>query len=41
MKGDEARARAAGCDDYIAKPIDVHGLPKKVAACWGLVRDGQ
>jgi two-component system, cell cycle response regulator DivK len=31
MKGDEERARAAGCDDYIAKPIDVHGLPKKIA----------
>jgi two-component system, cell cycle response regulator DivK len=30
MKGDEERARAAGCDDYIAKPIDVQGLPKKV-----------
>ncbi len=23
MKGDEARMRAAGCDGYIAKPIDV------------------
>jgi two-component system cell cycle response regulator DivK len=21
MKGDEARIRAAGCDDYIAKPM--------------------
>jgi two-component system cell cycle response regulator DivK len=23
MKGDEERIRAAGCDGYIAKPIDV------------------
>jgi two-component system cell cycle response regulator DivK len=22
MQGDEARARASGCDDYLAKPID-------------------
>ncbi len=22
MQGDEARARACGCDDYLAKPID-------------------
>jgi two-component system cell cycle response regulator DivK len=27
MKGDEERARAAGCDGYIAKPIDIHSLP--------------
>jgi CheY-like chemotaxis protein len=26
MKGDEERARAAGCDDYVAKPIDIQGL---------------
>jgi two-component system, cell cycle response regulator DivK len=32
MKGDEEKARAAGCDGYIAKPIDVKTLPGAVAA---------
>lgn len=32
MKGDEEKARAAGCDGYIAKPIDVNTLPKAVAS---------
>jgi CheY-like chemotaxis protein len=31
MKGDEEKARAAGCDGYIAKPIDVRTLPSAVA----------
>jgi CheY-like chemotaxis protein len=31
MKGDEERARAAGCDGYIAKPIDTRTLPLVVA----------
>jgi two-component system cell cycle response regulator DivK len=31
MRGDEERARAAGCDGYIAKPIDVETLPAIVA----------
>jgi CheY-like chemotaxis protein len=31
MKGDEEKARAAGCDGYIAKPIDVRTLPQAVA----------
>ena len=30
MKGDEERARAAGCDDYVAKPIDTQGLVARV-----------
>lgn len=32
MKGDEQRARAAGCDGYITKPIDTRILPGVVAA---------
>jgi CheY-like chemotaxis protein len=31
MKGDEDKARAAGCDGYIAKPINVRTLPSAVA----------
>lgn len=31
MKGDDAKALAAGCDGYIAKPIDVHQFPRQVA----------
>ncbi len=30
MKGDEERARAAGCDGYITKPIDTRTLPVQV-----------
>lgn len=32
MKGDEQKALAAGCDGYIAKPIDTRSLPGVVAA---------
>lgn len=31
MKGDAERARAAGCDDFITKPIDIQELPELVA----------
>jgi len=31
MKGDEERARVAGCDGYITKPIDTRTLPMLVA----------
>ena len=32
MKGDDARAREAGCDGYITKPIDTRTLPGVVTA---------
>jgi CheY-like chemotaxis protein len=32
MKGDDARARDAGCDSYITKPIDTRTLPATLAA---------
>jgi two-component system, cell cycle response regulator DivK len=31
MKGDQDRARDAGCDDYVTKPIDTRTLPALVA----------
>lgn len=31
MKGDDDKARAAGCDGYITKPIDTRKLPELVA----------
>ncbi len=33
MKGDEATMRAAGCDGYISKPIDVRNFADRVRAC--------
>jgi len=32
MQGDKERSLAAGCNSYIAKPIDVDALPKQVEA---------
>ncbi len=31
MKGDEQKAREAGCDGYITKPIDTRRLPQEIA----------
>jgi CheY-like chemotaxis protein len=31
MKGDEDKARAAGCDGYVSKPIDTRSLPALIA----------
>ena len=35
MKGDEERARAAGCDGYFTKPIDTRQLPIDIAKFLG------
>jgi CheY-like chemotaxis protein len=35
MKGDDARLRAAGCDAYIAKPIDVASFAHQVETALG------
>jgi two-component system cell cycle response regulator DivK len=32
MKGDEERAREAGCDGYVSKPIDTRTLPALLAS---------
>ncbi len=35
MKGDEEKVLAAGCDSYIAKPIDTRRFPAQVAELLG------
>lgn len=38
MKGDEEKARAAGCDGYVSKPIDTRALPALIAKILGNAR---
>jgi two-component system cell cycle response regulator DivK len=38
MKGDEERALQAGCDGYIAKPIDTYTLPNMIAGYLNMSR---
>lgn len=38
QKGDEAKAKAAGCDGYLSKPIDTQTLPGVLA---GYLRGGK
>jgi CheY-like chemotaxis protein len=41
MKGDEERARAAGCDGYLSKPIDTRTLATVVAKHLSAARSGE
>jgi two-component system cell cycle response regulator DivK len=38
MHGDEAKMRAAGCDGYLSKPIDVHTFAASVRSILGACR---
>jgi CheY-like chemotaxis protein len=40
MKGDEQKARMAGCDGYITKPIDPDTLPGAIAEYLAAKRSG-
>ena len=42
MKGDDEKAREAGCDGYVTKPIDVQafpGLVRRYLSPWGRLTD--
>jgi CheY-like chemotaxis protein len=41
MRGDEEKARAAGCDDYVSKPIDTRTLPAVVARHLDAAEEGR
>lgn len=41
MRGDEAKLRAAGCDGYPSKPIDVKTLAAQVRACLASTDPGE
>lgn len=40
MKGDDERARAAGCDGYVTKPIDANTLTRTIEDLLARARDG-
>ena len=41
MMGDEEKARACGCDDYLTKPLDEDLLFEKLDRFWGARHDGR